>query len=350
MSLLECLKNHPGPFVIYGAQVVAYGAYRAILELRGRTPVCFMVTRLEGNPKEIDGIPVRTPEALNRDWLVIVSVTELLQGEIVSELKARGYENLFVLTQKEEHLLMSVYFQRIGRFPLAEETVGGQNLTPDLALYEVRNHRDQPLRTQHALRSFERGIQAGAALSDKRMAELTDDTGDNISAKNRQYCEVSATYWIWKNTNHTWTGIEHYRRHLLVTPEMLGGGVDAVLPLPYLCWPNTMAQFRRFVSEDVQRALFRALKTLHPLEYDRYEALLRGPYQYTYNILCARRSVFEDYCGWFFGITEYMETMGVPEIGSTRALSYVAEVLSNLYFLYNEKGWKIFHTGKEIYT
>lgn len=348
-TLIELLSNTKA-FCIYGAQVVAYGAYRAILELLGRKPECFAVTRLEGNPAEIDGVPVRTPETLDRDWLVIVGVTELLQEEVVSGLRARGFQNLFVLTQREEHLLMSAYFRRIGRFPLAEETA--RNLAPDLALYEVRNHRDQPLKTRPALREFERTIQAGAALSEKRVADLTDDTGVNISAKNKQYCEMSATYWVWKNTSHAWTGIEHYRRHLLVTPEMLGGGVDAVLPLPYLCWPNTMTQFRRFVSEDVQRALFQALKALHPQEYGRYEEILFGPYQYTYNILCARRPVFEDYCQWFFEITEYMETLSdeVPEIGSTRALSYVAEVLTNLYFMDNEKNWKIFHTGKEIYT
>lgn len=345
----EHLANYAGPFAIYGAQVVAYGAYRAILELYGRKPQCFVVSRREGNPEEIEGVPVRTPEALRKDWLVVVGVTELLQGEIVSSLRVRGFENLFVLTQREEHRLMSRYFARIGRFPPAEETARG--LTPDFTLYEVRNHRDQPLRTRPALRSFERSIQAGAALSDKRVAPLTDDTGENISAKNKQYCEMSATYWVWKNTDHAWAGIEHYRRHLLVTPKMLDDGVDAILPLPYLCCPNTMAQFRRFVSEDVQRALLRALKTLHPLEYGEYERILYGPYQYTYNIFCARRAVLEDYCEWFFEITEHMETMTdeVPEIGTTRALSYVAEVLTNLYFMYDQRGWNIRHIGKEIY-
>lgn len=350
MSLVERLAKHPGPFAIYGAQVVAYGAYCAILELCGRKPECFVVTYPKGNPNEINGIPVRTPEALRQDWLVVVGVTELLQGEIVSSLRARGFERIFVLTQHEEHDLMSKYFARIGRFPPAEETA--KDLTPDFVLYEVRNHRDQPLRTCPGLRDFERSIQAGAALSDKRVAPLTDDTGENISAKNKQYCEMSATYWVWKNTNHAWTGIEHYRRHLLVTPKMLDGGADAILPLPYLCCPNTMAQFRRFVSADVQRALLRALKTLHPLEYGRYEKILYGPYQYTYNIFCARRAVLEDYCEWFFEITEYMETMSdeVPEIRETRALSYAAEVLTNLYFMYNQRGWYIRHTGKEIYV
>lgn len=348
MNLIDLLDRTPGPFVIYGAQVVAYGAYCAILKLRGRKPECFAVTCLEGNPVEIDGVPVRTPEALDRRRLVVVGVTELLQEEIVSSLRARGFENLFVLTQREEHRLMSAYFERIGKFSLAEETERGQGV--DLAVYEVRNHRDKPLQTRPALRDFERSIQAGAALTDQRVAGLTDDTGVNISRKNKQYCEMSATYWVWKNTNHAWTGIEHYRRHLLVTPGMLGGDADTILPLPYLCYPDTMTQFRRFVSEDVQRALFQALKTLHPLEYSGYEEILYGPYQYTYNIQCAKRAVFEDYCAWFFEITEYMETMGVPEIRTTRALSYVAEVLTNLYFMDNEKNWRIFHAGREIYT
>lgn len=352
MSLVERLADNPGPFAIYGAQVVAYGAYRAILELCGRKPECFAVSQMEGNPAEIEGIPVRTSEALAQDWLVIVGVTELVQGEIVSSLKVQGFKKIFVLTQHEEHGLMSACFERIGRFPLAEEIVHGQDLTSDIVLYEVRNHRDKPLQTRPALREFERSIQAGAALSERRVALLTDDTGVNISAKNRQYCEMSATYWIWKNTHHAWTGIEHYRRHLLVTPEMLDGVVDAVLPLPYLCYPNTMAQFRRFVSEDVRQVLLQALKTLHPLEYSRYEEILYGPYQYTYNILCVRRAVFEDYCQWFFEITEHMETLSdkVPEIRETRALSYAAEVLTNLYFMYNQGRWNIRHTGKEIYV
>lgn len=350
MSLLERLENHPGPFAIYGAQVVAYGAYCAIQELCGRKPECFAVSHLEDNPGEIAGIPVRAQELLRKDWLIIVGVTELLQGEIVSGLKARGFQNLFILTQYEEHRLMSAYFAHIGKFPLAVEAEQ-PDLKPSFVLYEVRNHRDQPLQTRPALQNFERSIQAGAALSEKRVAELTDDTGVNISAKNKQYCEMSATYWVWKNTNHAWTGIEHYRRHLLVSPEMLDNNVDAILPLPYLCCPNTMAQFRRFVSEDVQRALLQALKALHPLEYDIYKEILYGPYQYTYNILCAKRVVFEDYCTWFFEITEHMETMSdtVSEIETTRALSYVAEALTNLYFMYNQRRWNIRHTGKEIY-
>ena len=94
------------------------------------------------------------------------------------------------------------------------------------------------------------------------------------------------------------------------------------------------------------------MKELHPKEYDNYLAILHGQYQYTYNLVCARRQVFDAYCTWFFRITEYMETMAeeVPEIGNTRALSYVAEVLTNLYFMSHQDVWRIRHVEKAIYV
>ena len=39
-----------------------------------------------------------------------------------------------------------------------------------------------------------------------------DDTGDNISEKNTNYCELTGMYWLWKNCNCDIIGICHYRR------------------------------------------------------------------------------------------------------------------------------------------
>ena len=58
-------------------------------------------------------------------------------------------------------------------------------------------------------------IQVGAALMDSRFPGfLHDDTGDNISVKNRSYCELTAQYWAWKNVKAGYYGFFHYRRYL----------------------------------------------------------------------------------------------------------------------------------------
>ena len=292
----------------------------------------------------IDTIPV--------DTFIVLGITEMIQQEVIPYLDEHGYKNYYPLTQHEEHLLMSEYYDSIGRFSTVDREPDS-NEEVDFILYEVKNDKDKPLGYHPGLFYYEKEIQAGAAIAESKIAEITDDTGRNISQKNRMYCEMSAVYCVWKNTDHDWIGIEHYRRHLLVKPEMLGNDIDAIMPLPYICYPHEMAQFLRFTTENVLDALLRALKELHPDEYEDYYKILYGKYQYTYDLVCARRYVFNNYCRWFFEITEYMErTMGkeVPELIETRAFSYVAEVLTNLYFMYHQNDLRIRHVEKAIYT
>ena len=42
---------------------------------------------------------------------------------------------------------------------------------------------------------------------------LSDNIGINISNKNKNYSELTALYWIWKNDkSSSYVSIEHYRR------------------------------------------------------------------------------------------------------------------------------------------
>ena len=55
-------------------------------------------------------------------------------------------------------------------------------------------------------------IQGGAALH-PALGYIPDNTGDNISAKNPNYCELTALYWAWKNLDCEYIGLCHYRRY-----------------------------------------------------------------------------------------------------------------------------------------
>lgn len=58
-------------------------------------------------------------------------------------------------------------------------------------------------------------IQVGTSNSKVKFEQmLYDNNGDNISAKNPYYCELTAQYWAWKNLDVDYYGFFHYRRYL----------------------------------------------------------------------------------------------------------------------------------------
>ena len=70
-------------------------------------------------------------------------------------------------------------------------------------------------------------LQVGAAVNKTKSGKplslgySKDSTGDNISSKNANYCELTGLYWAWKNMSADYLGLVHYRRHFSVVKGLL---------------------------------------------------------------------------------------------------------------------------------
>lgn len=345
--------------MIYGAQAIAFGVYSALKEVWGIETICFVVTRKEDNPAFIENIPVICITDCHEDkkMLVLIATPEPYHQPIANTLDELGYTNYLPVDSPVEYELMSQYFRKGTQFKLLEdlplcESCPEMNSFPDIRVLMVKSHADKPLKRSHFLNDWIIPIQAGAALTDIRIADCTDYTGENISLKNANYSELTATYWAWKNLKCEYKGIFHYRRIIEMGQteilRMQSNHVDVVLPLPFVCYPDTRGQYGRYIAENDIQVAFHILQDMEPRYFDVLRSILGDKYLYNYNILIARARVFDEYSQWLFpllaAIEHYYTSRGISR--RDRYLGYIGEILTAVYFLCNFNQLNIVHGQK----
>ena len=360
---LRILKEkivHTESIYIYGAGVVAYGIYKALYETYGVSPRAFLVSERNQNEREIEQIPVLgIGEAYPRcsKSLVIVATPEIYHKSIRQTLSDyKIYETVFVDSHLE-FVIMSEYYKIRGGFMILDTNDNKQKLLAetscDIKIYMAKSHFDKALESKVDIPEWVIPIQVGKVLTEQKIAEISDDMGENISIKNRDYSELTATYWVWKNVKSDYKGICHYRRQLLFTEEDLvwikENDIDVVLPLPFVCYPNAKGQYGRYILKEDQDILFQALKEQSEEYAKAAEMILQQPYLYNYNMLLAKEMVYDAYCEWMFPILFRAEEIRVEKKGclNDRFAGYFGEILTALYFLKNKDKYKIVHAEKK---
>jgi len=178
---------------------------------------------------------------------------------------------------------------------------------------------------------------------DDPMADMIgDDTGENISLKNPQYCEMTAHYWIWKNVHDTeFVGVCHYRRFFGI--EISEGNVsevmadaDVLMVEPSWYVDSVYAYFAKFMGAENMTILWMVMKRICPEYVETLEQVCDGVKFYPFNMLLCRKALFDEYAAWIFSVLGECEkyVQPSPYKNARRALAYMAELLTGVYFIH----------------
>lgn len=165
-------------------------------------------------------------------------------------------------------------------------------------------------------------VQVGAAGKDD-LGYVRDDTGDNISGKNVNYCELTGLYWAWKNLDADYVGLAHYRRHFsrkrhlkadrryIITEKELRqvlSGTDAVLPVKrnYFIETNYSQYVHAHHKEDLELTR-QIINEKYPRFVKAYDESMKRTYGHRFNMFIMKREYFDAYCAWLFDILFELE-------------------------------------------
>lgn len=146
---------------------------------------------------------------------------------------------------------------------------------------------------------------------------LCDNTGDNISALNCYYSELTGLYWIWKNVSDIdYVGTCHYRRYLINDKEQVFTKQEYL----ELLKEYDLITTKRVLLNNSYHYGFSAnhnilaldttgevIRDIYPEYYDTFIRLVNGPETYFGNILVTSKKLYDEYAEWLFTIFKEVE-------------------------------------------
>ena len=153
------------------------------------------------------------------------------------------------------------------------------------------------------------------------MGFLGDDTGDSISELNPYINELTALYWIWKNTSHEYVGLVHYRRYFLsknLTRDMNQIPIlneqdarsilrDYDIILRYKLFERSDAGKRNMLlglGVDLINKTYETIRKWMMLRQPDYlpnlDYILGGTGIFVCNMFVCKKKIIDKYCEWLF--------------------------------------------------
>ncbi len=199
-------------------------------------------------------------------------------------------------------------------------------------------------------------IHAGRAQAEKNFGSLGDDTGENISELNLYLNEVTALFWIWKNTSHAIVGLNHYRRFFTLDGKNFLSETQArkiLRDFDIIVAENILSRLsssclQKILSGDeledfVVKILEKHLALKQPDYLDAFEIEANSFTGFQYEIFVTRKKIFDAYCEWLFSFLldvteEVFARTNIRQIDNPRKyriISFVTERLLTVWLRKN---------------
>ncbi|MBO4707165.1 MAG: DUF4422 domain-containing protein [Elusimicrobiaceae bacterium] len=205
-------------------------------------------------------------------------------------------------------------------------------------------------------------IHVGKVKAKTDLGIIGDNTGDNISIKNPYFCELTVTYWIWKNVREDVVGLCHYRRYFNLKNEhtktnkitadfakRLGNDTntlssilskyDIVLPKKEKRnkYDSLYAYYTKKHEKKDLEDILNIIKEKYPNQYKTAKEILHNSIEgYYYNMIIAKKDVFDNYAKWLFDILFELEKqiqkdIEKRELYQQRVYGFLAERMMTIW-------------------
>ena len=201
-------------------------------------------------------------------------------------------------------------------------------------------------------------MHVGRALSDSwQNTELStytgDDTCENISSKNKNYCELTALYWAWKNLDYDYLGLAHYRRYFKGSEEkdkwqsilakesaqQLLAEYDVILPKKRNYFIETT--YDQYVHAHNQQDLDKTLeiiKEFYPEYVPAWDKVMKSTSGHRFNMFIMKKEIMNSYLEWIFDILFKLENVldiSNYSVNDRRVFGFVSERLLDVWLITN---------------
>lgn len=202
-------------------------------------------------------------------------------------------------------------------------------------------------------------IRVGAALASDDWSKdiLNDNDGENISAKNPTYNELTAIYWAYKNYQKLGDpdniGVVHYRRYFVfekrkyayyeqktigenILNDIKAENLDSLLadcdfaaPMPNVRKSVYQNYCSAHHKDDIDLAI-NIIAEQFPHMSDAAKHYIEGKAAFFYNMFIFKKADFFDYCDFVFAVMgEYEKQTAHP-----KERFFISEVLTGIYFTF----------------